>query len=66
MDTMQIVIEPQRICPCGKAYIPMSAQERADYDKAVRNLEEDRRSRASAEKDEERSNLTAQPCGPHM
>ena len=38
---MQIVIEPQRICPCGKSYIPMSAQERADYDKAVRKLEEE-------------------------
>ena len=54
MDTVQIVIEPQRICPCGKSYIPMSAQERAVYDEAVRRIDEDRRLRAgepSAETD---------------
>ena len=42
METWQIVIEPQKICPCGKSYLPMSAQERAAYDEAVRTLEEGR------------------------
>ena len=57
MDKVQIVIEPQRICPCGKSYIPMSSQERAAYDEVVRRIDEDRRSAGgpSAEKDEEHS-----------
>ena len=39
-----ITIEPQTICPCGKSYIPMTAQERIAYDGAVRRIEEARRS----------------------
>ena len=61
MDTMQIVIEPQRICPCGKSYIPMTAEERRAYDEAIRRIEEKRRSQAgepSAEMAEDKSSET--------
>ena len=44
MEAIQITIEPQTICPCGKSYIPMTAQERIAYDEAVRRIEEARRS----------------------
>ena len=53
---IRITIEPQTICPCGKSYIPMNAQERAAHDDAVRRIEE---ARCSAEKDEKHSACTA-------
>ena len=52
METMQIVIEPQRICPCGKSYLPLNVQERAAYDEAIRRIEEDRGGRAGEESSE--------------
>ena len=39
MDKFQIEIEPQIVCRCGKI-LPMNANEREEYDAAVRKIEE--------------------------
>ena len=39
MDKLQIVIEPQVICRCGKSIVPMVAKEREEYEAAVRQVE---------------------------
>ena len=45
MEAMQILVSPRMLCPCGKSFLPMSAEERKAYDEAVRRIE-DQRSRA--------------------
>ena len=42
MDRVQVKISPRMICPGGKGYKPMSAEERKAYDDAVQQIAEAR------------------------
>ena len=54
METVQFVIEPQRICPCGKSYLPLSVEERRAYDEAIRR-KDDARGEPPSDKNKEQS-----------
>ena len=42
MEAAQIVIEPQVLCPCGKSILPMNEEQRANYEEAIRKIQEAR------------------------